>query len=193
MFNSFERSVDDRVMGVEWKGCSACATRVQSGGVGDGCRSDDRGGAEQESSVASTSDTGDYPVSCALTRSHALCIFPTRIRARSSAPFEKFASSPPPLPPPSWFYNPTDQKAGLKSHPNSPCLLDIYVSTQRAGHGRVLFSHVLERSGLPAGKWAYDRPSFRLPGFLRKGWGLEDGEKQSNGYMVFGEFFDRDV
>ena len=55
------------------------------------------------------------------------------------------------------------------------------------GLGKVLFDTII--TNVPRNTLAYDVPSFRLPGFLEKNYGLIDGEKQQNGFMVFEEFF----
>ena len=54
------------------------------------------------------------------------------------------------------------------------CVLDFYVheSLQRQGVGLRLFEFMLENENLPAHKYAYDRPSPKLLGFLRKHFGL---------------------
>jgi alpha-tubulin N-acetyltransferase 1 len=54
------------------------------------------------------------------------------------------------------------------------CVLDFYVheSLQRQGVGLKIFEFMMETERLPAQKYAYDRPSPKLLGFLRKHFGL---------------------
>lgn len=50
------------------------------------------------------------------------------------------------------------------------CVLDFYVheSLQRQGIGQELFEFMLEKEKVLASKMAYDRPSQKLLGFLKK-------------------------
>ena len=54
------------------------------------------------------------------------------------------------------------------------CVLDFYVheSVQRGGHGRALFDFMMRCENCRPEKLAYDRPSEKLIGFLRKHFGL---------------------
>lgn len=56
---------------------------------------------------------------------------------------------------------------------SAPCVLDFYVheSRQRAGHGKQLFSTMLEQERFDPSKMAVDRPSEKLVGFLNKHYG----------------------
>ena len=53
------------------------------------------------------------------------------------------------------------------------CVLDFYVheDLQRCGYGKELFEKMLEYEQEPPAKIAYDRPSPKLIGFLRKHYG----------------------
>lgn len=55
----------------------------------------------------------------------------------------------------------------------APCVLDFYIheSRQRAGLGKALFEHMLERENLVPQKMAIDRPSEKLVAFYRKHYG----------------------
>ncbi|KAG2492028.1 hypothetical protein HYH03_009757 [Edaphochlamys debaryana] len=72
------------------------------------------------------------------------------------------------------------------------CVLDFYVheSMQRQGVGKHLFEHFLTTEGLDPGCLAYDRPSPKLLGFLKKHYGLYEYVPQSNNYVVFSRYFD---
>ena len=68
------------------------------------------------------------------------------------------------------------------------CVFDFYVheSVQRGGHGKVLFEEMLHREGdVHPAKFAYDRPSPKLIGFLGKHYGLRNYVPQNNNYIVF--------
>lgn len=56
---------------------------------------------------------------------------------------------------------------------SAPCVLDFYIheSRQRAGLGKALFEHMLERENLVPQKMAIDRPSEKLLAFYRKHYG----------------------
>lgn len=79
------------------------------------------------------------------------------------------------------------------------CVLDFYVhqSCQRNGIGRVLdffiqdiFDYFLKHENKSPDKLAYDRPSEKLIGFLRKHFGLNKFIPQNNNYVVFNDYFD---
>jgi len=74
---------------------------------------------------------------------------------------------------------------------NPQCVLDFYVveGKQRAGLGRTLFDAMLMREGLVPEKLAYDRPSPKLLGFLRKHFGLSRYTPQANNFVVFDAYF----
>lgn len=73
------------------------------------------------------------------------------------------------------------------------CVLDFYVSEvcQRHGFGREIFECMLENEKeLVDGphKLAYDRPSPKLQGFLRKHYGLCKRIPQANNFLIFKDF-----
>lgn len=74
---------------------------------------------------------------------------------------------------------------------NPQCVLDFYVveGKQRAGLGRSLFTAMLQREGLAPERMAYDRPSPKLLGFLRKHFGLSRYTPQNNNFVVFDAYF----
>jgi len=67
-------------------------------------------------------------------------------------------------------------RAGLIVEMNPLSVLDFYVheSVQRGGHGKELFEKMLRNEGVEPRKFAYDRPSPKLKGFLSKHYGLKD-------------------
>jgi alpha-tubulin N-acetyltransferase 1 len=71
------------------------------------------------------------------------------------------------------------------------CVLDFYVaeSEQRSGFGRVLYDAMLEREGVRPHQLAYDRPSPKFVGFLRKHFGLSDFVPQTNNFVVYEQYF----
>lgn len=73
------------------------------------------------------------------------------------------------------------------------CVLDFYVheSCQRMGIGKILFEKMLEYTKLHPAKFAYDRPSPKLLGFLRKHYNLTDYIPQNNNYVVFRDGLDQ--
>jgi len=74
---------------------------------------------------------------------------------------------------------------------NPQCVLDFYVveGHQRGGLGATLFRAMLAREGIRPEKFAYDRPSPKLLGFLRKHFGLVRFQAQSNNFVVFDAYF----
>eukprot|EP00042_Codosiga_hollandica_P027886 m.142284 g.142284 ORF g.142284 m.142284 type:complete len:272 (-) comp52614_c2_seq1:338-1153(-) len=74
------------------------------------------------------------------------------------------------------------------------CVLDFYVheSCQRTGFGKNLFEEMLKREATAPSRLAYDRPSPKLLGFLKKHYALEDFRIQTNNYVVFRQFFNPD-
>jgi len=71
------------------------------------------------------------------------------------------------------------------------CVLDFYVveGKQRAGLGRKLFDAMLMQESVVPEKLAYDRPSPKLLGFLRKHFGLSRYVPQANNFVVFDAYF----
>lgn len=76
---------------------------------------------------------------------------------------------------------------------NPLCVLDFYVATawQRRGIGRILMDYMLEDMQVEPWQLAYDRPSPKLIGFLRKHFGLANYRPQDNNFVVFDELFER--
>ena len=74
---------------------------------------------------------------------------------------------------------------------NPRCVLDFYVheSLQRQGVGNRIFEYMIEYEGLPAHKFAYDRPSPKLLGFLRKHYNLTSYSPQANNFVIFDEYY----
>jgi GNAT superfamily N-acetyltransferase len=72
------------------------------------------------------------------------------------------------------------------------CVLDFYVHErcQRTGHGHRLFEAMLHRECAAPAKLAYDRPSPKLLGFLKRHFRLTKFSPQSNKFVVFDEYFD---
>ena len=70
-------------------------------------------------------------------------------------------------------------------------VLDFYVheSFQRGGLGKMLFQAMLQHEGVSPERFAYDRPSPKLIGFLRKHYGLADFVPQQNKFVIFDQFF----
>ena len=74
------------------------------------------------------------------------------------------------------------------------CVLDFYVheSMQRGGHGRAIFDKMLEMENITPEKLAYDRPSDKLMGFLRKHFHLIKYVPQNNNFVVFDAYWQKD-
>ena len=74
---------------------------------------------------------------------------------------------------------------------NQPCVLDFYIHEQyqRGGFGKVLFGAMLAHEGVQPERFAYDRPSPKLIGFLRKHYGLAEFVPQQNKFVIFDQFF----
>ncbi|KAI8593818.1 touch receptor neuron protein Mec-17-domain-containing protein [Geranomyces variabilis] len=70
------------------------------------------------------------------------------------------------------------------------CVLDFYIHEdyQRRGCGRELFDYMLTIEMQRPGHLAYDRPSPKLLGFLRKHYGLIDYIQQPNNFVVYKEY-----
>merc|ERR1719271_738484 len=73
------------------------------------------------------------------------------------------------------------------------CVLDFYVheSCQRNGLGKRLFDMMLEHEDATPTQLAYDRPSPKLLGFLRKHFGLSRYQPQNNNFVIFDEYYRR--
>ena len=71
------------------------------------------------------------------------------------------------------------------------CILDFYVHEdfQRGGYGKLLFQAALQNEQLPPERFAYDRPSPKLIGFMGKHYGLTDFVPQQNKFVIFEQFF----
>ncbi|CAD8127652.1 unnamed protein product [Paramecium sonneborni] len=71
------------------------------------------------------------------------------------------------------------------------CVLDFYVheSVQRKGIGKELFEEMLRLEILRPEKLAYDRPSGKLLGFLKKHYNLQSYIPQNNNYVIFTQYF----
>uniref|UniRef100_A0A0G4HE28 N-acetyltransferase domain-containing protein n=1 Tax=Chromera velia CCMP2878 TaxID=1169474 RepID=A0A0G4HE28_9ALVE len=82
-------------------------------------------------------------------------------------------------------------KNGALRELETTCVLDFYVSErfQRSGHGWSLFKVMLRYEGTLPELIAYDRPSPKLLGFLRKHCGLSFPVPQSNNFVLFEKFF----
>ena len=76
---------------------------------------------------------------------------------------------------------------------NPLCVLDFFVTPawQRRGIGRKLFDAMLEEYGAQPWQLAYDRPSPKLIGFLRKHFNLSRARLQENNYVVFDDLFEQ--
>jgi len=69
------------------------------------------------------------------------------------------------------------------------CVLDFFVTEQRNGLGKLLFECMLIREKKFASELAYDRPSHKLLGFLRKHYGLSRYIPQTINFVVFNEYY----
>merc|ERR1719389_104676 len=71
-------------------------------------------------------------------------------------------------------------------------VLDFYIheSVQRGGYGHALFEEMLARERTAPALLAYDRPSQKLMGFLRKHYGLAAFTPQNNNFVVFDRYFE---
>mmetsp|Transcript_37574 Transcript_37574/g.93408 ORF Transcript_37574/g.93408 Transcript_37574/m.93408 type:complete len:214 (+) Transcript_37574:18-659(+) len=78
----------------------------------------------------------------------------------------------------------------LQSHLS---VLDFYVheAYQRQGVGLALFHAMLEHEETTPEMLAYDRPSPKLIGFLRKHYHLSDFVPQQNNFVIFNRFFEK--
>ena len=73
------------------------------------------------------------------------------------------------------------------------CVLDFYVheSLQRQGVGQALFEFMLQYERKEAHQFAYDRPSNKLLGFLRKYYNLSRYSPQVNNFVIYDEYFNK--
>lgn len=81
---------------------------------------------------------------------------------------------------------------GEKMHEIEPlCVLDFYVheSEQRHGAGRHIFEYMLGAEQAVPHRLAYDRPSHKLLGFMRKHYGLANYSAQTNNFVVYKEYW----
>jgi len=72
------------------------------------------------------------------------------------------------------------------------CVLDFYVSAQRAGRGRALFDAMARAERRDAKSLAYDRPSPKMLPFLKRHFGLADYVEQPNNFVIYDSFFGKD-
>ncbi|KAJ3160407.1 Alpha-tubulin N-acetyltransferase 1 [Geranomyces michiganensis] len=151
-----------------------------------------------------------------VTTSTKLCASPTHrvYLMKHEAPIEP----PPPLPDPAFEYQGLSDapprmvrrkrslvigmiKVGIKNlflvdeygrqlQISPLCVLDFYIheNYQRKGCGRELFDYMLTIEMQRPGHLAYDRPSPKLLGFLRKHYGLVDYIPQPNNFVVYKEY-----
>ncbi|CAD8181919.1 unnamed protein product [Paramecium octaurelia] len=72
------------------------------------------------------------------------------------------------------------------------CVLDFYVheSMQRRGIGKELFEEMLRCEIIYPEKLAYDRPSPKLLGFLKKHYHLSNYIPQNNNFVIFSQYFE---
>jgi len=84
-----------------------------------------------------------------------------------------------------------DSQGRTRELRDQPCVLDFYVHEdwQRGGFGKMLFEAMLQNEGIEPVKFAYDRPSPKLIGFMRKHYGLSDYVPQQNKFVIFNQFF----
>lgn len=69
------------------------------------------------------------------------------------------------------------------------CCLDFYTheSTQRRGVGLTLFRAMEQYYGIKAEGWAFDKPSPKLLGFLRKHYSITGMRPQTNNFLMHGD------
>ena len=84
-----------------------------------------------------------------------------------------------------------DANGRMSELKNQICILDFYVHEdfQRGGYGKLLFQAALQNEQIGPDRFAYDRPSPKLIGFMRKHFGLTDYVPQQNKFVIFREFF----
>ncbi|KAG0319617.1 Alpha-tubulin N-acetyltransferase 1 [Dissophora globulifera] len=81
-------------------------------------------------------------------------------------------------------------KVGTMHEQEVCCVLDFYVdkSCQRQGFGKLLFEYMLKVEKIEPNQIAYDRPSPKLYGFLKKYFELERYLPQPNQFAIFEGF-----
>lgn len=86
-----------------------------------------------------------------------------------------------------------DARGTMHQLQDQPSVLDFYVheAFQRGGVGLSLFQAMLEHEETSAEALAYDRPSPKLIGFLRKHYHLAEFVPQQNNFVVFNRFFEK--
>lgn len=89
-----------------------------------------------------------------------------------------------------YIYN----KRGSRTEAMVFCLLDFYISEtrQRRGYGIKLMDHMLKDNNIEARQLAVDQPSKQIMQFLSKHFNLSKLVNQSNNFVVFEEFFEKD-
>ncbi|CAK67726.1 unnamed protein product (macronuclear) [Paramecium tetraurelia] len=82
--------------------------------------------------------------------------------------------------------------SGLIKEIQPLCVLDFYVheSVQRRGIGKELFEEMLRCENIMPEKIAYDRPSPKLLGFLKKHYHLSNYIPQNNNFVIFSQYFE---
>ncbi|CAD8108597.1 unnamed protein product [Paramecium sonneborni] len=82
--------------------------------------------------------------------------------------------------------------SGLVKEIQPLCVLDFYVheSVQRKGIGKELFEEMLRCEIISPEKLAYDRPSPKLLGFLKKHYHLSNYIPQNNNFVIFSQYFE---
>lgn len=86
-----------------------------------------------------------------------------------------------------------DARGTMHQLQDQHAVLDFYVheAFQRSGVGLSLFQAMLEHEEASPEMLAYDRPSPKLIGFLRKHYHLAEYVPQQNNFVVFNRFFER--
>ena len=69
-------------------------------------------------------------------------------------------------------------------------VLDFFVVKQRGGIGKRIFDYMLQSEDVEPRFLAYDRPSPKLLGFLKKYFGLRSFTPQAVNFVVFHEYFE---
>ena len=84
-----------------------------------------------------------------------------------------------------------DAQGRTRELPDQFCVLDFFVHEdyQRGGYGKALFQAMLQNESVQPHQLAYDRPSPKLIGFMRKHYGLTDYVPQQNKFVIFNDFF----
>ena len=84
--------------------------------------------------------------------------------------------------------------SGNQKEFNILCLLDFFVhpSTQRKGYGKVLIDKMLADKGLEMSQIPIDKPSPLCLSFMKKHFNFVDFIPQSNHYVVFSQFWEKE-